>query len=1276
MNDNPTKTKVDLEELIGELAEQFTERLRSGEHPDVEQYARDYPDVAEALRQILPALDVMGAAPTRSSGETLSTPEQLGQDLGDFRILQEIGRGGMGVVYEAEQCSLGRRMALKVLPFAAMLDCQQLKRFKNEARAAATLDHPNIVAVHSVGEVRGVHYYAMQLVEGQSLAEVIAQRRKERGVSGPDNVDGKAVTTDHRPQSALRTPQSAIDTRPVAALSTVPNSDTKEYFRTVAQLGIQAAEALDYAHQSGIIHRDVKPGNLLIDAEGKLYVTDFGLARIETDAGMTMTGDLLGTLAYMSPEQALAKRVVVDHRTDIYSLGVTLYELLSLQRPYDGADRQELLKKIAFEEPRRLRQINRRIPEDLETIVSKAMEKGPDDRYAAAQELAEDLQRFLGDQPIQAKPPTMLQRTGKWARRHQALVAAAVVVMGLLLAGASTSTVFVMRAQSRTQAALEDAQQQRQQAETAAAESKALVEFFVGDLMGAADPEVAQGNDVTVKDVVAEAERRLETDFADQPLLQAAIWRALGKINLSLGEPQKAEEQLTQALKIQQRVIGTTPETLATMSALGEAIADQERLREAAELIEKTLQQTRRIRGQEHPQTLQELANWGSVLHQQEKFEAAKEALEQSLEAQRRVLGKEDDATLQTQERLAAVHFSQGDIGAGQRLMEEVVQISERTRGALHPQTLKHRMGLAFALFYQRIDRRTACDTYEQLLPTARKVYGPYHSITQECLCHLAKSYSALGQLDKALELYRPNYEQIRVELGEQHPRALTVAVQWAKLLSSSGQLEPARKILEEVLKARRQTLGPDRKSTVHTYHDLAEIHWQNQAWEEAVRYSELHLEHARRSLGEKSDETMQALLNLGNALAVRSDLERGSAILEEARTLASETLGPTHPTTMEAAYLLARVAGKREDFPRLEALLRQAYEASRQDAGENNGGTLLLATELIPALCMVGKQEEAAALGKRTLAAYDERYGADYHLTLEQLDLLGNTLYENGSFAVAAQLNTALTEVLRTFIPADHRVLHRHLMFQGLVLERMERWTEAQTIFEECFNIRRRTLGVEDLETLNAAHALCKAYRADGKSEQAHELLQEAMAAAKIHHPDSDILLRLMNVEGLILKDLEQFEEAEEVMVHAIAMGKRVLGKDHPGTLKMMRALSGTLAAQGRRRDAYRLDHEVGVLRYEAGRWGGAASTFNVALRNAETPEENATTGYYRAAALWQDEKPEAARESLAAAEQSFAEAEADPSVTAIREEAVRLIQPSDESAETEDNPDESANQ
>jgi serine/threonine protein kinase len=460
----PSSDRATQELLVDALAE-YHGAVDAGQPPSRNDFLQRYPEIAGELSGYLDGYDFV-----RQVAPQLRTPQDDGHTepalavratLGDFQILREIGRGGMGVVYEAEQLSIGRRVALKVLPFAAMLDRQQLNRFKNEARAAGTLDHANIVAIYSVGCERGVHYYAMQLIEGQSLAQVIGQLRNDVGCSMLDvgshptsSIQHPAFNIQHAsvvrgspepvlPTSSIQHPASSIDTEPVARLSTLPDFDSREYFRTIAQLGIQAAEALDHAHQNGILHRDIKPANLLVDDAGKLWITDFGLARMEADAGMTMTGDILGTLRYMSPEQALAKRAIIDHRSDIYSLGVTLYELLTLQPAYTGDDRQELLRQIALDEPRKPRQINPRIPQDLETIILKSIEKEPTDRYTAAQELANDLRAFLDNRPVRAQQASLAHRARKLLRRHRPvvvatavtlLVAVAIGVLGLVLA--------------------------------------------------------------------------------------------------------------------------------------------------------------------------------------------------------------------------------------------------------------------------------------------------------------------------------------------------------------------------------------------------------------------------------------------------------------------------------------------------------------------------------------------------------------------------------------------------------------------------------------------------------------------------------------------------------------------------------------------------------------------------------------------------------------------------------------------------------------------------
>jgi serine/threonine protein kinase/predicted Zn-dependent protease len=442
--------------------------------------------------------------------------------LGDFRLIREIGRGGMGIVYEAEQISLNRRVALKILPFAAALDAKQLQRFKNESHAAAHLQHQNIVPVHFVGCERGVHFYAMQFVEGQTLAALIQEaRQRESPDKRRSKIENRGSKANGGPVDLLRTGtltpelespersegvegeskgvQSTIpDQRPSAetlspqARSSLSASLSLSFFHTAANLGIQAAEALEHAHQLGVIHRDVKPANLMVDFRGNLWITDFGLAHCQGGCELTMSGDLLGTLRYMSPEQALAKRVIVDERTDIYSLGVTLYELLTLEPALPGTDRQEVLRQIAFEEPKSPRRITPTLPVELETILLKAMAKNPEERYASAREMADDLTRYLKDEPIKATRPTFVERLAKWGRRHKAIVRLAAIFVFLATAGLAISTVLIAQQRDLARQATRneadkareaqekgaEAEKERKRAETNLKQTRAAVDRF------------------------------------------------------------------------------------------------------------------------------------------------------------------------------------------------------------------------------------------------------------------------------------------------------------------------------------------------------------------------------------------------------------------------------------------------------------------------------------------------------------------------------------------------------------------------------------------------------------------------------------------------------------------------------------------------------------------------------------------------------------------------------------------------------------------------------
>ena len=446
--------------VLERLAADFVERHRQGKHPPLSEYTDRYPDLAADIRDLFPALaqieklkppaDATDATDCfeRSATSALANLERLG----DYRILREVGRGGMGVVYEAEQESLGRHVALKVLPSSALLNPTYLARFRREAQAAGRLHHTNIVPVFGVGDCDGVHYYAMQFIQGEGLDKVLADVRRLRRPPGA----GEALPSEGSVAHTLLTGQFAP---PVAADPGKPNKHPDsssltsrlspcgpeaEYFRGVARIGVQVADALAYAHRQGILHRDVKPSNLLLDLQGTVWVADFGLAKAEGTEELTHTGDIVGTIRFMAPERFEGKSLP---QSDVYGLGLTLYELLTLRPAFDDTNKGRLIARVQHEPPRPPCKLDPRVPRDLETLVLKCLAKDPRERYATAEALAEDLRRFLADRPIHARRATAAEQAWRWCRRNPWLAGLSAAVLLLLLVVAVGSSVFALRLQ-------------------------------------------------------------------------------------------------------------------------------------------------------------------------------------------------------------------------------------------------------------------------------------------------------------------------------------------------------------------------------------------------------------------------------------------------------------------------------------------------------------------------------------------------------------------------------------------------------------------------------------------------------------------------------------------------------------------------------------------------------------------------------------------------------------------------------------------------------------
>lgn len=445
------------EERLGQILDELVAQARRGATPEVEKRCTENPDIADQIRDLFSTLYFMeeNKPVAEVAAHEATTPEivqQANSTIGGYLIVREIARGGMGIVYEAVQLSLQRRVALKVISRHLLQDAKSIERFRREARLASQLHHSNIVPVFDVGEEGEVGYYAMQFISGQSLDQVIREmaclsedgsftskfQYSEFGteIASQNGDETTALTTDRGSEFSIK--QSSTDTR-----TSTTSKKHPVLYRNAARIALQIAEALAYAHQRGILHRDIKPSNILIDSEGNAWVTDFGLARFDDSSGhddpsLTKTGDIVGTLKYLAPERLRGQH---DHRCDIYGLAATLYELI-LGRPlFQAIDRIHLVDLVTNQEPTRPSSSDRRIPRDLETIILKGLSKEPDKRYQSAQKMADDLRLFLLDRPIQARRVTWMEQTLSWCRRNRAVTGLAIV---LLIAVAILTTFFAI----------------------------------------------------------------------------------------------------------------------------------------------------------------------------------------------------------------------------------------------------------------------------------------------------------------------------------------------------------------------------------------------------------------------------------------------------------------------------------------------------------------------------------------------------------------------------------------------------------------------------------------------------------------------------------------------------------------------------------------------------------------------------------------------------------------------------------------------------------------
>jgi len=858
------------------------------------------------------AMDPDGTAGLEAAG----TAEGPGSVIGPYKLLEQIGEGGMGVVYMTEQTQpVRRKVALKIIK-PGMDTKQVIVRFEAERQALALMDHPNIAKVLDAGATgSGRPYFVMELVKGIPITDYCDQVH----LSIPERLD----------------------------------------------LFMQVCKAVQHAHQKGIIHRDLKPTNVLItlhDGVPVPKVIDFGVAKatgqqLTEKTLFTAFAQMVGTPLYMSPEQAALYGLDIDTRSDIYSLGVLLYELLTGTTPFDAATFRaaaydEIRRIIREQEPptpsRRIstleatattisanrqtdaRRLRKSLGGELDWIVMKALEKDRRRRYETANDFAADVMRYLTDKPVEACPPSGWYRFSKYARRNRVVLTTSAVVALALVAGTAVATWQAIRAtravtlaskrereaqsaaaqatQARTLATQRQREAQRAAAESkrAAAESKAILTFLVQDMLGASVPYqalgrdvkvadgLAKGRDVKVAEVLANAEKKIDTAFPNQPLVEAGVRHALGSVRRALGQYDLASRHASRSYELRRDLLGPEhPETLASMDSLSLALVGQRKLDDAQKLREQALEIRRRVLGPEHPDTLHSMSGVADLLANQGKGDDARKLFEQVLEIERRVLGPE------------------------------------------HPDTLSSMFGLAVTLLRPLGKLDEARELHEQVLEKRSRVLGPEHPRTLKTMHSLGEILRQQGKLDESRELQEQTLERYRRILGPEHPDTMWSMDELALVLSAQGKMEEAGKLDEQILEIRRRTLGPEHPWTLHAMNHLGDVFLAQGRHDEARKLWEQDVETKRRTVGPEHPGTLASMHKLADVFLHQGKVEEARKLREEILEIQRRTLGPEHPDTLSTLAQLGvdhLYAGRPDEAARLmEDALRRA--GGRTDA-------------------------------------------------------------------------------------------------------------------------------------------------------------------------------------------------------------------------------------------------------------------------------------------------------------------------------------------------------
>jgi serine/threonine protein kinase/tetratricopeptide (TPR) repeat protein len=945
--------------------------------------------VVDRVEDSIPPPFATATPVTTMDGSAAAANEPITR-IGPYHLLEPLGEGGMGTVYIAQQTEpVQRQVALKLI--RPGLDSNEIiRRFEQERQTLALMDHPHIAKVLDAGAVASNQW----------------------SVVSKDKMDSP-LATDHGPWTMAGRPYFVMELVPGPPITTYCDQQRLSV-RARLELFVAVCQAIQHAHQKGIIHRDIKPSNVLVavyDGQAVPKVIDFGIAKATQQTprtAQTTYGSIVGTLEYMSPEQADYTTLDIDTRSDIYALGVLLYELLTGTTPLrretvEKAALSDVLRRIKEEEPprpsTRLSEVKElptvseqrhtepmaltsQLRGDLDWIVMKALAKERDRRYETANGLAMDVLRYLHDEPVLARPPSVGYRLRKFVRRHRVGVTAAAVVLLALVGGiigttwgmidanearlaekeqrhkaeaateaerqakyaekeqrqkAEAATEAERRAKNEEAVARRKAEKAEQEARESEADTQSFSKFLVDDVLSVARPEGVRGGlgmEVTVRRALTEAAKKIPERFKGRPRAEALARHDLGVTFRLVGEPALAVEQLQHAYNLRRKLFGPDDvTTLHSANSLAAAYDAAGQRSQALTLFTEVYRRRKATQGPHHQDTLHSMNNLAVGYQQLGQYEKAAELLDEVCQLRQETLGPDHPFTLNSMNNLATVYARADKPAQAVALLEEVVELSRGKVGPEHPDTLAFMTNLA-EVYWMAGQRAQGYATAQAALALQEKKLGADHPLTMSTLNNLGQAHKEDGHLEQAIPMLEKVLGLRQGKLGPNHPQTLTTMNNLATAYFAAGKVATAIPLLEQSLAQRKLRLGAEHPETLQSLSNLAAVYAQEHRFADAARLRQELVPILRRKLPAEHPTLVSNVTQLGQHLLAAGQPQEAEPLLREALAL-HEKQSPEAWKTFYLRSHLGSALQQQQQFAAAEPLLRQGYEGLKQRAAQ-----------------------------------------------------------------------------------------------------------------------------------------------------------------------------------------------------------------------------------------------------------------------------------------------------------------------------------------------------